>query len=234
MADRDEEQVPADPRDWGPMRPYSGRRSFDITDPIVEPFWSGVRVVAHVVSTPDGERAADVALIEDLGADLAPELPDLSEAIGRNVMAVDAVVDGVISRQVGLDGVGAAAIAEMRKRPGMIMRNEADLDVVARGAVSEPGDGPDGFVAFDLLRVDGTSLLDVPLLERKRLLESVIVTSELVRASVHVRPPWESWIATWKSMGLRGGLLKAANSRYRPGEDTIEWRIVENLGKRRR
>jgi len=33
-------------------------------------------------------------------------------------------------------------------------------------------------------------------------------------------------------MGLRGGMLKAANSRYHPNDDTIEWRIVERLGRR--
>jgi hypothetical protein len=34
-------------------------------------------------------------------------------------------------------------------------------------------------------------------------------------------------------MGLRGGILKAANSRYRPNDDTIEWQVVERLNKRR-
>ena len=89
----------------------------------------------------------------------------------------------------------------------------------------------DGFIAVDLLRVDGTSLLEVPLLERKRLLESVVVPGPLVRTSPHVRPPIDSWIATWKALGLRGGILKAANSRYVPGDDSVEWRLVERLGR---
>jgi hypothetical protein len=33
-------------------------------------------------------------------------------------------------------------------------------------------------------------------------------------------------------MGLRGGMLKAANSRYHPNDDTIEWRSVERLNRR--
>jgi hypothetical protein len=32
-------------------------------------------------------------------------------------------------------------------------------------------------------------------------------------------------------MGLRGGILKAANSRYHPGTDSIEWRLVERVGR---
>ena len=75
-------------------------------------------------------------------------------------------------------------------------------------------------------------MLDVPLLERKRLLESLIAPGPLVRTSPMVRPPVDSWIATWKSVGLRGGILKAANSRYRPGAETVEWREVERLAGR--
>jgi ATP-dependent DNA ligase len=230
MADRGTVPYPSDPREWLPMRPYRGRRAFAIHDPVLEPFWSGVRVIAHVV-TPAHGGGPEVALIEDLGADVAAELPELREAIGASVMAVDAVIDGVISRQVGLDGVGAAAIPEMRGRSGLLIRNRAELDVLPRGGVGEPDEAREGFVAFDLLRVDGASVLAVPLLERKRLLESVVRPSELVRTSVHVRPPIETWLATWKSMGFRGGMLKAANSRYEPGSDTIEWRVVERFGR---
>lgn len=233
MAERTGPPIPDDPRDWEPMRPYRGRRMFDVLDPILEPFWSGVRVIAHVASTAAGDGAADVALIEDLGADVAGELPGLREAVGRSVIALDAVIDGVITRQIDLDGVGAAAIPEMRSRPGMLMRSSAALEVVPRGDATGLEGARDGFIAFDLLRVDGTSLLDVPLLERKRLLESVISSGDLVRTSVHVRPPIDSWIATWQAMGLRGGILKAANSRYVPGERTVEWRVVEDIGRRR-
>ncbi len=90
------------------MRPYRGRRSFDIVDPIAEPIWSGARVLANVVSTSSDEEHARVTLIEALGADVAPELPALREAVGRAVLAHDAILDGVITRQVGLDGIGAA------------------------------------------------------------------------------------------------------------------------------
>lgn len=224
------------------MRPYRGRRTFDIRDPIVEPFWSGTRVICHVAVPARGAPGSEVELIEALGADVAAELPALRDAVAASVAASDAVIDGVISKQVGIDGVGAAIVPEMRGRPGIFLSRRVDIEVVPRRTTSAQGTAaeqarageplePDGFIAVDLLRVDGTSLLDVPLLERKRLLESVISPSDLVRASVHVRPPVETWIATWKSLGLRGGILKAANSRYLPGRDTTEWRIVERVGR---
>ncbi len=230
VADETTAAAPDDPRQWAPMRPYNGRRRFDITDPIVEPLWSGVRIIGHVHN--GGGDARTVALIEYLGADVAPELPDVATALGLSVRAADAVIDGVITTEVGLTGIGAAAIPEVRSSSTRIlMRNNADLDVVRRSPDDE-SDAVQGIVAVDLLSLDGTSLLDVPLLERKRLLESVIEQSELVRVSIHARLPWETWVSTWKALGLRGAMLKAANSRYQPGTDSIEWRPVESVNRR--
>jgi bifunctional non-homologous end joining protein LigD len=214
------------------MRPYRGRGSFDVRDPIVEPIWSGARVIAHVITEARGPRPPRVLLIEDLGADVGGELPGLASALASSILANHAILDGVISRQVGLSGVGAAPITEMRHRPALILRSRTEVDVLPRGMVDEPQETLDGFIAVDLLWLDGTSLLDVPLLERKRLLESVVIPGPLVRTSPHVRPPIDPWLATWKSLGLRGGILKAANSRYRPGEDSVEWRLVERIAGR--
>ena len=76
-------------------------------------------------------------------------------------------------------------------------------------------------------------LLDVPLLERHRLLESVLAQGPLVRVSVLCRPPIDPWVATWQASGLRGGMLKAANGRYLPGDRSPEWRAVTKLASKR-
>jgi ATP-dependent DNA ligase len=83
------------------------------------------------------------------------------------------------------------------------------------------------FVAVDLLRLDGESLLDVPLLERKRLLDAVLAEDVLVRRGIHVRPPIDVWIGTWRSLGFRGLAYKEANSRYRPGEANDDWATAQ-------
>ena len=237
MADRELLPPPDDPLDWAPMRAYDGRRAFSIKDALVEPLWSGTRVLAHVTVTPEAEPAAEIRMIEPLGADVAPELPQLTRVLGEGVLALDAIVDGIITRQLSLDGVGAAAIPEVKSRPTeMFVRSNLDFDVQPRGVIEDratDAEPVDGFVAVDLLRIDGTSLLDVPLLERKRLLESVIAPGPLLRVSEHVRPPADPWVATWKSMGLAGGILKAANSRYHPSDETVEWRLVKRLNRRR-
>ena len=82
-------------------------------------------------------------------------------------------------------------------------------------------------MAVDLLSIDGQPLFDVPLLERKRLLEAVIEQSELVRVSpvgAAAGPPVVQLVAR---AGLRGLIIKSTNSRYTPG------RRNDRMGQRR-
>ena len=79
------------------------------------------------------------------------------------------------------------------------------------------------FVAVDLLLVDDEPLVDIPLLERKRILEGVLDEGELVRRTAFVRPPVDAWLGTWRSIGFGELAYKAANSRYRPGEQNPDW-----------
>ena len=86
------------------------------------------------------------------------------------------------------------------------------------------------FVATDLLWLDGQSLLDVPLLERKRLLETVLEESYLVRVTPFVRPSAILTLVTWGIARLRRSCATArANSRYLPGRENPDWAV----GRRR-
>src|SRR5258706_452403 len=109
-----------------------------------------------------------------------------------------------ISRQMLLGGGGRNKRREPR---GVAAAREVDL----------PPDAPTAMVAVDLLWLDGQPLVDVPLLERKRLLDAVLVDHELVRRTVLVRPPVEAWYAQWRALGFREYAGKAAHSRYQPG-----------------
>jgi ATP-dependent DNA ligase len=82
-------------------------------------------------------------------------------------------------------------------------------------------------VVVDLLWLDGQWLLDVPLLERKRVLESIVPEEQLIRPGPYVRQPIASWIGSWRAQGFRAMTFKAANSRYRPGETSDEWTLAE-------
>src|SRR5207342_2129745 len=82
------------------------------------------------------------------------------------------------------------------------------------------------YVATDLLWVDDASLLDIPLLERRRILESVLDESDVVRIGAFIRPPILSWVGSWKAQGFSGITYKAANSRYHPGEAHPDWAVA--------
>jgi hypothetical protein len=82
-------------------------------------------------------------------------------------------------------------------------------------------------VAVDLLWLDDEALLDVPLLERKRILESVLPESHLIRRGIHVRPPVDTWLGSWRTFGFSRLAYKGANSRYVPGEKNQHWALAE-------
>jgi ATP-dependent DNA ligase len=199
----------------------------------VEPLWTGERVLVHV-----DRRSGDaprVRMIDRYGIDLAPVDADVAEAVGAATLAEDAVLDGVLTSEATRDGVGTAIVPQAHRPLASMLVGSAggDPGVTVSRPADGPGDGPEAFVAVDLLRLDGQTLLEVPLLERRRLLESVLTQGPLVRVSILCRPPIDPWVATWQASGLRGGMLKAANGRYVPGDRTPEWREVTKLASRR-
>jgi ATP-dependent DNA ligase len=76
---------------------------------------------------------------------------------------------------------------------------------------------PASFVAFDLLALDGESLLDVPLTDRRALLVRVLAE---VAAPVHVAPATTDvevarhWFEQYEGAGLDGVVAKPLNLRY--------------------
>ena len=145
------------------------RTPVTIRDPIVEPLWSGTRVLAHV-DTRAVQPQPGVQLIASMGIDIGFDEPELVTALGDAVLAQDAVLDGIITDEATRDAAGAAIVAEARmSMMGTLMSRDVGIEVRRPAAIDETAT-PRAFVAVDLLRLDGQSLLDVPLLERKRLL----------------------------------------------------------------
>jgi ATP dependent DNA ligase-like protein len=208
------------------LRPqaYGNGAPDKIRDPLVEPLWTGVRALAAI----DGDGASLV----DADGDEVLGMAAIKETLGSSVRAGGVVLDGFLTKQTEH---AAAPILWPDEMPTMgrlvgLRRNRA-VDTVALkedAVAAQTFDSEDevSFVATDLLWLDGTSLLDVPLLERRRLLESVLVESDVIRVGAFVRPPIESWVGSWRTMGFNGLTYKAANSRYTPGEPNPDWVIT--------
>jgi ATP-dependent DNA ligase len=195
-----------------------------IVDPLVEPLWTGVRVLAAI----DG----DGATLVDADGDEVVEMEPIVEALGASVQAAGVVLDGFLTKQTAHAATVNVWPEDMPSFGQLVgLRRNRAVDTVklkeeALSAQTFDADEEVSFVATDLLWLDDTSLLDVPLLERRRLLESVLVESDLVRVGSFIRPPIESWVNSWRSMGFAGLTYKAANSRYLPGKANPDWVIT--------
>jgi len=214
------------PSDLKPM-PYGRASARSVRNGIWEPLWAGRRSLVDVF---DGE----VGIRDEVGDPLEGFEP-LRAAILDVVRASELVLDGYLlpaplRDTAGLDSVpGIESIpsaTEMGRQfllggGGQERRAEIEADRSRRVAVGSTS--PTAFVAVDLLWLDGEPLIDVPLAERKRLLDAAIEEGEVVRRTVSVRGPVEAWYAQWRALGFREVAVKGANSRYTPGTPHPEW-----------
>lgn len=214
-----------------PLRPqtFGGAPADRIIQPVVEPLWQGIRVIAAV----DSETAT---FLEDGEPVVGNEglARALFWAIQRS--ADGAILDGVLTKQVVSDDAGVydgyetdipstgRLIAQSMVGVRRDRAEEATKRLEEEQAARTFGeDELVNFVATDLLWIDGAWLLDVPLLERKRLLEATLAAERLVRPGTYVLPPIQTWVGSWRAQGFRGITYKSANSRYRPGERADDW-----------
>ena len=210
-------------------QPYGLVRTDRIANPIVEPQWGGLRVLAAV-------EDRSVALRDEAGEPIT-ERPEVDRALGGAVHAGSAILDGYLTKQPTGEIVytppapDVPSVGALMAKPFIGIRRDRqqelkDQDAQLAEAAMFGEEDRVAFVAIDLLRIDGDSLLDVPLLERKRLLDSVVTPSDIIRVGAYVRPPLQTWIATWRRLGFVGLSFRAANSRYHPGEKHDDWTLV--------
>jgi bifunctional non-homologous end joining protein LigD len=79
------------------------------------------------------------------------------------------------------------------------------------------------YYVFDLLFLDGKDVRGLPLLERKRLLRSVLPRSALIRFSRHVKRYGKRAFRAAARRGLEGIMGKLARSRYHSGKRSRDW-----------
>lgn len=213
--------------------PFGRVGTGEVRDPIIEPLWIGLRVLANLTT---GEPAR----LTDEGGEALVGFAALREEIGAANMAASLIVDGYLTAQIR-DSVGLSVpdITEGLATPAQLSRQmimgslgssrEARRDHVEASIKNRlwmPDETEAAFVAIDLLELDGESLLKVPLLERKRLLESAFAESAKVRRTPIVRPPIATWYSQWRLVGFTEMAFKAANGRYTPGVVSRDWAIA--------
>jgi ATP-dependent DNA ligase len=162
-----------------------------------EPKWDGFRCLAR----RDGE---EVTLTSKSGKPLARYFPEVVEML-RGLAAQQFLLDGELIIPVG-DALSFDAL-QLRLHPA-----ESRVRKLAAQTPAE-------LIAFDLLELDGKSLVDLPLSERREKLEQFFRHAERLQLSPMTcdREVALAWLR--RSGGaLDGVIAKRANLEYRSGE----------------
>jgi bifunctional non-homologous end joining protein LigD len=194
-----------------PMLARPSRLPADDADWAFEVKWDGVRAIAH--SEPGRLR-----LLSRNGNDVTvayPELRTLNRALGSH----EAILDGEI---VAFDASGRPHFQTLQSR--MHVRGEAAVKRLAETA-------PVTYLVFDLLWLDGHSLIDLPYAERRARLGSLELSGERWRVPEFFSGGGAAVLAATREQGLEGVVAKRLDSRYTPGARGRSWLKIKNSAR---
>jgi bifunctional non-homologous end joining protein LigD len=184
-----------------------------LTDPhlVYEPKYDGIRAIAEI-------SRAGVRLWSRLGNEKTAQFPEIVDALlnWARRSSNPLILDGEI---VALDAAG---------EPTGFQQLQGRIHLTEQSA-SNPPAGRTAFIAFDLLREGKTDVRDRPLVERRAALERIFrgTRSSLLRISESVRGDGRALYKRAIDRGWEGIIAKHADSRYRSGKRTPDWRKLK-------
>lgn len=204
-----------------PMLAAEAREPFDSSEHIFELLCGGVRAIAYV-------RDGAVRFRGRSGIDLTPFFPELSTLPGR-VRAHEAILDGEI---VAVDAEGQPSFDLLRPRMAAIASS-----VAAAGSPDAPP--PEfrvkkltaqiTFQAFDILWLDGRSLLERPLWQRKNRLHDAAMAGPEFSAVDFVDDEGVAFYEAVVDRKLEGVVAKTKAGVYTPGRRSRSWLQIRAL-----
>ena len=170
--------------------------------------WDGVRAIAYV---RPGRLRLESRNLNDISA-AYPEVRGLLLQLGMR----EAVLDGEI---VAFDESGRPSFERLQRRmhassSSVIRRRTADTPVV--------------YAIFDLLYLDGRSLLGLPYSERRERLEALELAGPAWRVPARHGGDGRALLNATRKQGLEGVVAKRHDSRYEPGRRTSAWVKVKH------
>jgi bifunctional non-homologous end joining protein LigD len=191
-----------------PMLATAGQLPREEQDWAFEVKWDGVRAIAYW-------QPGRMRIESRNGNDVGDRYPEL-HALGRQLGSREAVLDGEIA---AFDEAGRPSFARLQRR----------LNVSSPGAIRRrAGEIPVTYVLFDLLYLDGSSTLELPYRERRRLLESLRLNGSSWQTPSYREGEGRAFLRATAEHGLEGILAKRLDAPYRPGERTREWLKIKN------
>jgi len=183
------------PRFIEPMKPRLLEKPPTAGDWMYELKFDGIRAIAVKIDKK-------VSLLSRNENELTGRFPEIVEAI-KDLPARECVIDGEV---VALDEEGRSSFQLLQS-----------LELEERKS-------PLRFYVFDLLQLDGKSLLGLPLAQRKDLSEKLCENiGEPIRFSGEIGSDATKLLAEVKRRGLEGLIGKQRNSVYEPGRRSGVW-----------
>ena len=178
---------------------------FSHKDWLFEVKWDGFRAIAYV-----NDR---FSLESRNGMELKHNFPEISELkqLSKNV-----VLDGELIIMKG----GLPDFQEMLLRAKATNQREIKKKVMSQPAT---------YVVFDILEKDGQSLVDLPLVERKRILTESVKEGEHICIADSVEKKGEEYYKVVVANGLEGVVAKKKDSTYMQGLRGDSWLKIKPL-----
>jgi bifunctional non-homologous end joining protein LigD len=171
--------------------------------------WDGIRAIAYC-------EAGTLRLESRTLREITPTYPEL-RSLAAELGSTDAVLDGEI---VAFDDAGKPSFERLQGR----------MNVASDAAIRRRmGDTPVTYVIFDLLYVDGRTVMDLPYTERRERLEDLGLEGANWQTPSYHRGDGKGLLKLTIDRGLEGLVAKRLDSRYLPGRRTRAWLKVKNV-----
>jgi DNA ligase D-like protein (predicted ligase)/DNA ligase D-like protein (predicted 3'-phosphoesterase) len=187
------------------MLAQTASRPFDSEDWIFEIKWDGIRAISYV----DDE----VSIRSRNDKELKYNFPELNElkTLARNV-----VLDGeiVVIRE------GKADFQTVIERAKATRSYEIEI---------EAQKNPATYVVFDIIEKEGQPIIELPLIQRKKLLEESLKEGLHVSISLFADKEGEAYYEAAVKKGVEGIVAKKKSSPYEPGIRSLNWLKIKKL-----
>ena len=202
------------PQSIKPMLAGHSDRPFDDKNWVFEVKWDGVRaILLH------NKAKAITELQSRNGKDITHRYPEITNAINAAIKSDESIVlDGEI---VVLNKEGVPDFQMHQKR--MNVESQRDIQFLSN-------ETPATYFVFDILYVDGRNVEELQLLDRRKILDSVIAEdSKRIRISEYIEEKGKALFKSVIESHLEGIVAKNKHSKYHQGLRSSAWLKIKGI-----
>jgi bifunctional non-homologous end joining protein LigD len=184
-------------------------KAFDDDNYFFEPKWDGLRALLFL-------RERTIELQNRNLRDTTGSYPEIQKVKG-SIRSKAAIIDGEV---VVLGENGTPNFGSLQARFGV--DDPKRVSMLAKTT-------PVTYVAFDLLHLDGQDVINLPLIERKKRLKSIVKEGPYLLYGDHVEVEGTRFFKEATHRGFEGVIAKESQSQYVPGMRTDYWIKIKQI-----